>query len=120
MTNYVTGADVLEIMDTDLTSAQLDPFCEVANSIVTEKLTGIHAAERLKNIARWYAAHLVSCTPLAREAVSEKIGDAQATYSGQTWKGLEGTMYGQQVLLLDTSGILAQTGKKTCSFEVIN
>ena len=119
MTDYVDGDDVKEIFETDLTAAQLAPFCTSANLIVTDKLSGSLDSEQCIEIARWFAAHLAAST-LDRMADNEKIGEASIKYSGVTGKGLDATMYGQQVKLLDTSGILANLGKKKVHFEMIN
>ena len=72
----------------------------------------------LKEIERWLAAHFACIRdPLFREA--RTAGDQMVFERGQAGTGLSATSYGQQALLLDTSGILAQvTTTKRASFKV--
>ncbi len=65
------------------------------------------------------AAHLVASRD-PREK-STKIGDGSAAFFlGKEGKGLEATPYGMQALALDTSGMLANVGKRTAKVECIN
>ena len=114
----VTSDEVLEIIDTDLTN--ITPFISAANIIVTDRLgsAGI-GSELLKEIERWLAAHFLA----VREpnVKSETVGGASATYETSVLgKRLEGTSYGQQVLILDPTGSLAQLGKKKASFSAVD
>ena len=104
----VTAAEVKMIIDTDLTDLVVDAFILGANVTVTEVLgsdTSITDAHK-KEIERWLAAHLLAAT---REQQTQKAGAAGAsiTYQGQTGMGLNSTLYGQQVLALDTTGKMA-------------
>ena len=117
MANRVADYQVKEIIDTSLTTT--DPFIETANIIVTEKLSGQGlSVSHLAQIEKWLAAHFVATREPSIK--SEKIGEAAATYFGKDGMGLESTRYGQQVLVLDTTGILANMGKKKANFEVID
>lgn len=119
MTNRVTGAEVLEICDTTKTATQIEPFITGANIVVTDVLADAsYSAAKLKEIERWYAAHLVSCDD--PQIKSENFG-AAATYQGQTAMGLNFTTYGQQVMILDTKGYFAelQSAKRPAKVEAI-
>ncbi|HDS00521.1 MAG TPA: DUF4054 domain-containing protein [candidate division Zixibacteria bacterium] len=101
--------EVLEIMDTALTQAQITPFLQAANLVVTDKLTGEYRTDLLAEIERWLAAHLAAM--LDPQTSREKLGDADATYEGKTGMGLDFTRYGQQVKVLEYKGILAELGQ---------
>jgi hypothetical protein len=121
MTLRVYGAEVKEILETDLSNSVIETFILAANLTVTELLgsnTDISDAQRTE-IERWLAAHLIAATK-EKQAKAEKAGEASITYQGETGMGLDGTMYGQQVKLLDTTGILAATvGKRKPSLTAI-
>ena len=117
-----TEAEVKQIIDTALVEDELSPFLTAANLIVTSALGAAGFVDaHLAEIERWLAAHLVAIRD--PRLMSQKIGDADATYAGftQFGKGLEFTAYGQQVLLLDTSGKLAaiQNAKRRIEVKVI-
>jgi len=121
MANRVTVAEVQEIMDTgSLTDAQVTAFITAANLTVTDKLGGSTAlsAAQLKEIERWLSAHFVAMRE--RQVADEKIGEASVKYGGQFGKMLDFTQYGQQVKILDTTGTLANIGKRKATFEVID
>ena len=117
----VNADEVKEIIDTSLSDPVIEAFISAANPTVTELLGSITSlsAVQLKEIERWFTAHLIACTR-ERQIDKETTGQAGATYSGQTEMGLDATMYGQQVKVLDTSGIMAQRiGKKLASVYAI-
>lgn len=139
MANRVTSTEVKQILVTVLTGSQLDPFITAANLIVTEKLgtSGLGDA-LLKEVERWLSAHFIyvsnpSYSSTAKNArgvvISEKVGDATIEYADIS-KGvypnlglLSGTVYGQQAIIIDLTGTLANLGKKRASvnvFDVIN
>lgn len=121
MSIRVTAAEVKDIMDE----------CSIDDSIVTVYITAASAVidsafsgdtttstTLLKEIERWYSAHLVAST-LDRTTQEEKIGDAAILYSAKMGKGLESTPYGQAVLQLDVSGKMAKLGKRAASIYAI-
>jgi hypothetical protein len=109
-----TYAEVVEIIDTTLTAAQVHAFINTANHLVTDVLADEGLSEtRLHDIEMWLAAHLLS-TSDPREA-EETIGPYRVKYQGKTDLGLAGTTYGQQVMVLDTTGVLARLGKPAAS-----
>lgn len=111
--------EVLAILDTTLTN--LEPFIIIANQTVNRHLLGkaMDDAE-LKEIERWLSAHFAAVRdPRVRE---RKIGDASEKYaiSGGYAGSLDGTPYGQQVLVLDYTGTLAKVlGKKAVVLDAI-
>lgn len=118
----VLASEVKEILDTDLSGAALEAFIVAANLTVTDLLgsSTVLSSSQLKEIERWFTAHLVACTR-EQQAKSEKVaGEASITYQGETGKGLDSTFYGQQVKILDTSGVLAASlGKKKASIYAV-
>ena len=106
METRVYPEDVQEILKTTLTESQLEAFINAANLLVTAKLSSSGLSDDiLFEIKRWLSAHFVS----AREKIttSESMGGASDSYAIQVGLGLNGSFYGQQVKLLDTTGILA-------------
>ena len=118
MANRVSSAEVLAIMDLGSGVTDVDAFILSANMIVTDKLAGQSLGDaRLKEIERWLSAHFVSIKfPRLK---SEKADGAADVYDvGQLGKGLQATAYGQQVLLLDTTGIMAGVGRLGAFLDV--
>lgn len=115
----VTGAEVKEILETSLSAAELAPFITAAHEVIDHYLGNEDlTAALLKEIERWFAAHLATARdPLASR---EKIGDAEVTYQGKFGLGLDGTSYGQMVKSLDITGILSEIGKKKVEFISID
>lgn len=111
MANRVTASEVKEIYDTSMADATITPFIDVANDLVTEKLTGEHNDTRLAMIEKFLTAHLITSTR-DRPAIEEEIGDARVHYSDIFGENLKSTTFGQAVLMLDTSGILNSMGKR--------
>lgn len=108
----VSEGEVKRIIDTALTYDQVTPFLRAANNLVTSTLADEgYGAEDLRQIEAWLAAHFVAVRdPRVKQ---EKIGDANVHYDGETGSGLASTRYGQQVLLLEYKGILAQMDKQS-------
>lgn len=136
MANRVTSAEVKEILVTALTGTQLDPFITAANAIVTEKLGDSGLGDTLlKEIERWLSAHFIyisnpSYSSTAKNArgsvISEKVGDATIEYADIS-RGkysnlglLSSTIYGQQAIVIDLTGTLANLGKKRASINVLD
>lgn len=117
MSNRTSDAKVKEILDTDITDTT--PFITAANLVVTDKLGGQDLSDDyLEEIERWLAAHLACARDPRHKA--EKTGDASVTFTGNFGEGLQSTPYGQHVLLLDPTGILAKVGAKQVSFAAID
>lgn len=112
----VTHDEVAEILDTNI--SDVTPFITVANLVVTDKLSGEGlSSDLLKEIERWLSAHFVSARdPRIKQ---EKTEGASVTYTGNFGKGLDLTPYGQNVKLLDSTGILAKIGMKSVTFHAV-
>ena len=118
MAQRVTADEVLAIMKTSLTSAQMDPFITAAN-LTVDRVLGSSGLDDdlLKEIERWLSAHFACVlSPLASKQV---IGDGEITYQGEQKMLLLSTTYGQTVATLDPTGKLASTGKVRASFACI-
>jgi hypothetical protein len=116
----VTATEVKAIMDNCLlTDTTVNTFILAANKLVT-KIFGYSTTEdsMYKEIERWLSAHLIAST-LERTTSIEKLGDASVTFTGKWGEGLKSTPYGQMVLLLDTSGELANAGKAAASITAV-
>ena len=110
-----TEADVLEIMDNDLTEAQVSPFLVGANLLITAAFTSGNTSDSLlEEIEKWLTAHMIAMT-IARTTATEELGDAKVKYTGYWGKKLEATPYGQMVQVLDTEGLMGNLGKAGAS-----
>lgn len=109
---------VQDILDTELDEAFLAAFINIAHTIVADRLydKGL-SGPILTQIEIWLAAHLA--TARDPQAESENIaGEYQVKYQGKYDLGLNGSKYGQTVLLLDSSGTLATAGSKRAGMLV--
>jgi len=116
-----TASEVKNIIETDLSDTVIDVYISSASEVVTNVLgSDTTLSDTLKkNIEMWLTAHLIAST---REQQIQKAGagGASVTYQGVTGKGLEATLYGQQVLAMDTTGKMAATMmKQTASLSAI-
>jgi hypothetical protein len=112
------------IIEADATIS-LTPFIETANALVTELcdvVPAVHDADRLELIERWLAAHFYSVRD--PRPASESAGPVASTFMHKVGMHLNLTTHGQQAMMLDTSGALAQwnqdmqTGVNLGSFDV--
>lgn len=114
----VSADDVKEIIETSLTDSQINAFINTAHHHVQDNLLnkGL-SASKLTQIELWLSAHFLAIRDQRVE--SEGVaGEWQARYQGKTGMGFEATTYGQQALMLDTTGTLASSGLKPVTFEV--
>lgn len=103
MANRVTEAEVRMIceVDTAITGATFDVFISAAN-ILVNGIVGLPAAT-LKEIERWLSAHFVS---IRDQRVSSESAGVSQSFQVSLGLNLQVTMYGQQALMLDTTGYL--------------
>lgn len=107
-----TSADVALIIEVE-TSISLDPFIEVASALVDELLVTTPVTyddTRLELIERWLSAHFYAIRDLRRS--QERAGSVGELFQFRLGLNLAVTMYGQQVMLIDTAGILAALSKR--------
>ena len=89
------------------TGADLTPFMEVANELVTEKcINSSYSDERLIKIETWLAAHFYTCS-LKRQYTQANVGGVSVGYQSRIDLGFNLTHYGQMAMQLDTAGNLA-------------
>ena len=107
----VTEEKVAAIIELD-ESVSPQPFIDVAVDLTTEVCGTQHSAERLDLIGTWLSAHFY--TIRVNRLASEDLSFMDYSYKNQYKLGLnlESSMYGQQVLLLDTSGGFADLNKQ--------
>lgn len=121
---HATETDVLEIIDTALTAAEVTPFLAAATALVTDVCAGSgYAEDLLLEIERWLAAHFL-CLRDPR-VVEEDLGIGRWKYeagAAPSAEGLRATRYGQQVLMLDYRGNFASIAsqKGTASISVVD
>ena len=103
-----TGAEVREIIETDLDDDQVLPFLDTSNVLVDEHLivTPAISAPLLKKIEIYLAAHFI--TLWDPRSQKEEAGDTRFTYEGKTAMGLDSSKYGQMAQTLDPTGKLSQ------------
>lgn len=116
-------ADVKARMTTSLDDATIQIFIDDANQIVTHFLgeTTLITDPQKKTVETYLACHLISTT-VERKAISEKVKHAEIKYEGKTdAMGLNSTLYGQNAIATDTSGILgANYGKSKTFFKSVS
>lgn len=117
----VTVAEVEDLIATDLTDNQVNAFINTANNVVDNNLADKSlSAETLKYIEMWLSAHFLAMRD--RVVESERVdGEYVIKYAGDHGMNFAYTQYGQQALLLDSSGTLAQLneGGKRVTFEAV-
>lgn len=116
----VTASEVKEIMPScTLEDATIDAYIAGATLIITDLFTNdtTTSDDLLKEIERWYVAHMVAST-VWRLSAREKLGDAEVEYGakveymGKGYDRLASTPYGQVALQLDPTGKMNRLGKR--------
>jgi hypothetical protein len=100
----------------------LNPFIDVANSLVTEQCTtgetAVTDSDRLEKIERYLAAHFYAQRD--QQAQTEGLGAARITYQGRTNElYFRGTQWGQTACMLDSSGNLTRMSKEIPKLRVL-
>ena len=115
----ITVDDLVEILETELTEAQLSAFVNSAHYLIQANLlsSGL-SSDVLTEIHKYLAAHFASLRDQRIE--SERVADVSMKYQGKTDMGLNATFYGQTALMLDTSGSLANLALKPATFLVFD
>ena len=105
----VTAAEVQKIIDVSSEITDLDPFIDSANRLVTAVLgdvsTSVLSDDQKTDVELWLAAHFITIWDNRRS--SEKAGSVGESYQYKLGLGLKSSMYGQQAMMLDTTGKLA-------------
>lgn len=107
-----TTADLVQkIIQLDVATDDLDHFIAPANSLVTEVCGEAgYDDTRLELIERWLTAHLY--TIMRNRRASETVGSVSEWFQYKLGLGLNTSMYGAQVMLLDTKGGFARLSKQ--------
>ncbi len=107
----VTSSEVKGLIKTNF---DVDPFIAIATLMVDESLVNQSLSDaRLTQIELWLAAHFVAVAEERGALVSSEKGESKEEYEIKVGEGLNMTRFGQQVLMLDTTGILAEQGTNT-------
>lgn len=115
----VTVEELKKIIETDLPDADLQAYIDTASIFVNEVLGSTSISELLKTqIAKWFAAHLLASTR-EQQLLEASAGSASAKFQAVVSDGIGSTMYGQQVLALDTTGTFAKLGKRKMTLRAI-
>ena len=115
----VTIAEVKLIIDTSLEDTNVTAYITAANALVTDVLASSGLGDvLLKEIERWLTAHLIAATQ-ERQSKKEEAGGAKVEYTGVYGDGLKLTSYGQMVLTLDSSGLMASLGGRSATVFAI-
>ncbi len=119
MANRTTAANVKSIMETALSSSEIEPIITIANRMVTTIVGSTTlTAEVLTDIETWLTAHLMAMGK-ERQAESERINDIWITYQGKFGESLKSTTFGQMVLILDSTGNFARASKEKAQIRAI-
>lgn len=130
MPALITVADVKGVMEVpgEVTDPQLEAFISDAHIIVSEDLAGKGLSEaRLAAIEKYLAAHFALQYVERGGFILSQLGDAHDKYLDMNPQGqanISGFMlsrYGQQAVVLDTSGTLKKMTKASLNarFTVI-
>lgn len=113
----VTANDVTEIFDTELQDSQIQRHLDVAERLVDRELDGVDQQEK-DDVTLYLAAHFAATQEPRAESAT--VGDVSVSYQGDSELGLKSTRYGQQALMLDPTGSLAQLaeGNKQASLTM--
>lgn len=114
----VVGSEVKEIIDTELTEDQCEPFIQIATLMVDTYLVnkGL-TTSMLKELERWLAAHFIAASVDPREQ-TVRVGTIETNLEGTTGQGLSFSRYGQQAMVLDPTGTLKLLAKPKAIFTV--
>lgn len=114
----VTVDEVRSIISTTADDPTIHQYIASTQALMDLLIGKGLTAPQMKEIERWLTAHLIASTR-DRQAREEGAGGAYIKYTGLTYTGLRGTTYGQQAIVLDTSGTLAIIAGKSVKFKAI-
>ncbi len=104
--------------------ATVEGFIDDAEALVSQcSVVASSSATKQKAIIKWVTAHMLSnLYGTAGPLGSKALGDASKSYASgfrQYGSGLASTHYGQQALLLEPTGCLANLGKQAAFLKVL-
>ena len=116
----VTAGQVKGLIDTN---RSVDQFIDVANVYVNEHLVSVISNTAiLEKIELYLAAHFTALTEERGGLVESGLGiEVNERYSDIYEAGLKSTRFGQQAMMLDSTGTLANLGanKLRARFRVV-
>lgn len=118
--NLISGTDLKRIFETDLTATELEYFIIPADLIIDQMLASSgYSTALLEQIELYLAAHFAASW--SQRLTSQNFGDSAANFQhAKINTPLGSTDYGQRVMLLDVSGILAsKLGKPDMKFSAL-
>lgn len=122
MAVLATYSDVQNLMqDTTIDSTYITNILTTVDRILTkvyEYYGGVIGDDLLTEIQKYYAAHIIASTT-QRITSEEKVGEAQIKYIGKWDVGFNATPYGQLLLALDISGLIAKSAMKAASIYAV-
>ncbi len=97
---------VKEIIDIDENITNILPFIMTASNLVDriEKKDSTIDAGTLRLIEQWLSAHFVAISDMRSD--NEKAGSVGQKFQYKLGLNLQVTMYGQQALIIDPTGLL--------------
>lgn len=108
----------------NLTDLQVQGFIDDA-ALMVEHCVASQSDVRQAGIIKWIAAHLISLAGAVTGAASgviqsQSLGGASESYAtAATADMLRGTAFGQQAMLMDPTGCVANLGKRKSTFKII-
>lgn len=118
----IEADDVREIINTDLTDPRLNNFINMAHyrtRPLVGELGACGGADAICEIVKLLAAHFVTMNE--RQTKNESVGgEWSVTFMGVDGLMLDASLYGQQAVAMDCSGILAKAGMKQARMRVIS
>lgn len=124
--NRTNTAQVKEVFVTSLTDPRLQALIDMAHRLCDGALSDKGLSEsQLSDIEVYLSAHLAAVSDrtslLAGNAEEIKVGESTMKFESSSFFGgrLNSTTYGQQAILLDTTGTLATLGKPRAQFRTV-
>lgn len=104
MAYRVRGKDVAELVNTNISPEIIEKYIKTANIVIAETMTSASYSEDLLTEMELYlAAHFLALrSPELRIQAQEGT-----TYMAKAGVGLQATIWGQQVVVLDKDGLLS-------------
>jgi len=105
----VSDAEIDEIIEVDSSVTTYEPFKTAASILVVTKIGTDLEEATLKEIERWLSAHFIAIRDM--RSSMEKAGSVSQSFQHKVDLNLSNTMYGQQAMMLDTTGKLLAISK---------
>ena len=105
MAYRVTGEQVKQIFETNLSNSAIEPFIRSANVLINSSEDMLElSSDLLFEIELWLSAHFASAYD--QRISYQSIGDSKFSFQGEYGKSFMSTDYGQRAVALDSTGTL--------------